>query len=82
MVLHAHIYHNSYLRSNITAPYGRPNLRIRLHLGHNQEGGHEVYMGMWWLWKKLYIRKPRHLSVAFIYVFREILTINIGLSTF
>jgi hypothetical protein len=40
LVLHAHTYHNhSHHRGNVTAPYGRPNLRSRLHFGHNQEGG-------------------------------------------
>jgi hypothetical protein len=29
----------------ITAPHGRPNLRSRLHFGHNQEGDHEVHKG-------------------------------------
>jgi hypothetical protein len=54
LVLHAHIlvYHHSHHRGNVTAPYGRPNLRSRLHFGHNQEGGgHKVYMDMWWHWR-------------------------------
>jgi hypothetical protein len=25
-------------RDNVTAPHGRPNLRSRLHFGHNREG--------------------------------------------
>jgi hypothetical protein len=37
-VLHAHTYHHSHHRGNVTAPYGRPNLGIRLHFGHNHEG--------------------------------------------
>jgi hypothetical protein len=52
LVLHAHIYHHSHHRGNVTAPYGRPSHRSRLHFGHNQEGDHEVYMDMWWLWGK------------------------------
>jgi hypothetical protein len=35
----AHIYHHSHHWGNVTAPHGRPNLRSRLHFGHNQEGG-------------------------------------------
>jgi hypothetical protein len=49
---HAHTYqHHSHHRGNVTAPYGRPNLRRRLHFGHNQEGrprslyGHVVVLG-------------------------------------
>jgi hypothetical protein len=38
------IYHHPPHRDNVTAPDGRPNLRSRLHFGHNQEGDHEVYM--------------------------------------
>jgi hypothetical protein len=44
LVLNAHIYvymyicNHSHNRANVTAPYGRPNLRSRLHFGHNQEG--------------------------------------------
>jgi hypothetical protein len=54
LVLHAHTYHHSHHRGNVTAPYGRPNLRRQLHFGHNREGGeHEVYMDMWWHWEKL-----------------------------
>jgi hypothetical protein len=26
--------------------HGRPNLRSRLHFGHNQEGDHEVHDGL------------------------------------
>jgi hypothetical protein len=29
----------------VTAPLGRPNLRSRLHFGHNREGDHEVRKG-------------------------------------
>jgi hypothetical protein len=43
LVHHAHIYiyiyHHSHHRGNVTAPNGRPNLRSRLHFGHNQERG-------------------------------------------
>jgi hypothetical protein len=28
----------SYHRGNVTAPYGRPKRRSRLHFGHNQDG--------------------------------------------
>jgi hypothetical protein len=52
LVLHAHTHHHSHHRGNVTEPYGRPNLRSRLHFGHNQEGDHDVYMDMWWHWKK------------------------------
>jgi hypothetical protein len=33
------MYDPSHHRGKVTAPYGRPNLRSRLHFGHNQEGG-------------------------------------------
>jgi hypothetical protein len=33
------VYNHSHHRGNVTAPYGRPNLRSRLHCGHNQEVG-------------------------------------------
>jgi hypothetical protein len=33
------MYHHSHHRGNVTAPYGRPNFRSRLHFGHKQEGG-------------------------------------------
>jgi hypothetical protein len=46
LVLHAHTYHHSHYRDNLTAPCGSSNLRS----GHNQEGGHEVYMDMWRHW--------------------------------
>jgi hypothetical protein len=39
VVIHAHIYHHSHHRDNLTAPYGRSNLRSRVHIGHNQERG-------------------------------------------
>jgi hypothetical protein len=42
----------SHHRSNLTAPYGRPNLRSRLHFGLNQEGDHEVCWDMRWRWEK------------------------------
>jgi hypothetical protein len=48
MVIHAHVYHHSQRRSNVTVPYGRPKLRSRLHFSHNRRGDHEVYM--WWYW--------------------------------
>jgi hypothetical protein len=32
-------YHLSHYRGNVTAPYGCPNLRSRLHFSHNREGG-------------------------------------------
>jgi hypothetical protein len=32
------IYHHPPQRDNVTAPHGRPNLRNRLHFGHNREG--------------------------------------------
>jgi hypothetical protein len=38
LVLHAHTYHHSHHQGNVTVPCGRPNLRRRLHFGHNQEG--------------------------------------------
>jgi hypothetical protein len=48
LVHHAHIYHHSHHRGNVTAPYGRPNLRCRLHFGHNQEGGpRSLYEHVW-----------------------------------
>jgi hypothetical protein len=45
LVLHAHIYHHSHQRDNVTAPYGRPKLRSRLHFGHKQEGGPQSLYG-------------------------------------
>jgi hypothetical protein len=33
------MYHHPPHRDNVTAPDGRPNLRSRLHFGHNREGG-------------------------------------------
>jgi hypothetical protein len=39
LALHARIYHHSHHQGNVTAPYGRPYLRSRLHFGHNQKGG-------------------------------------------
>jgi hypothetical protein len=46
-VLHAHAYHHSLYRGNVTASYGRPNFSSRLHFGRNQEGegDHEVHKG-------------------------------------
>jgi hypothetical protein len=32
------IYHHPPHRDNVTASHGRPNLRSRLHFGHNREG--------------------------------------------
>jgi hypothetical protein len=44
LALHAHTHHHhSHHRGNVTAPYGRPNPRSRLHHDHNQEGGDEIH---------------------------------------
>jgi hypothetical protein len=32
-------------RDNVTAPYGRPKLRSRLHFSHNREWDHEDHQG-------------------------------------
>ena len=40
-------------RDNVTAPHGRPSLRIRLHFCHAQEGGpRSPQKDMWWHWEK------------------------------
>ena len=41
---HLPICHPSHHRDNVTAPHGRPNLRIRLHFRHSLEGGPRKFL--------------------------------------
>jgi hypothetical protein len=75
LVLHAHTYHHSHHRGNVTAPYGRPNLRSRLHFGHNQEWGPRSLYGhvvalrkgkKSYGWYNIYIAPPTQPSVMYI----------------
>jgi hypothetical protein len=69
LVLHAHklikkyTYIHTYYGGNVTAPYGSPKLRSRLHFGHNQEGrsrslyGHVMALGEKKLFQQLSKRR-------------------------
>jgi hypothetical protein len=47
LVLHAHTYHSHHHRGNVTASYGRTNLRSRCASAATRRGNHEVFMDMW-----------------------------------
>jgi hypothetical protein len=43
-------------KSTVTVPYGRPNVRSRLHFGHNREGGQRSVCGDVVALKKIVVR--------------------------
>jgi hypothetical protein len=50
LVLHAHTYHPSHHRDNVTAPYGRPTSEVGYISSTTRRWDHEIYMDMWWHW--------------------------------